>query len=115
MASKKFKPITLTFSKKNSDVHDIVSKMEESDPTFVKTDYFCEAVRFFEQYKDSMGTVNHDSIKRLIDARLEEKISELKTLLQSGEEAADTTVNPNVNSVAHLEDESIELLNEDED
>lgn len=53
MPSNKKGSITLTFSKRNGDVDKLFSDKRETDPTFVATEYICNAVRFFEKYKDS--------------------------------------------------------------
>lgn len=42
------KPVSLTFSKKNMDVADILDKVSKDGTK--KTDYICEAVRFYYEH-----------------------------------------------------------------
>lgn len=50
---------TFTFSRRNSDVKDFIEE-KKKDKNFVATDYFCEASRFYEKYR------NKDELKNLI-------------------------------------------------
>lgn len=57
--SKRPGSFTFTYSRRNSDVKALIEEKKE-DKTFVATDYFCEAVRFYEKYR------NKDELKNLI-------------------------------------------------
>ncbi|HFD2049294.1 hypothetical protein JJB67_16900 [Clostridium perfringens] len=77
---KKQKSHTLTFSRKNKDIENLIARKGE-DKSFILTDYICEAIRFFEEYKDkvnqnSNSSININSIIDLIDSRLNERLKE---------------------------------------
>lgn len=59
-----------TFSKKNEDVKTILDKKKKLDVNFVKTDYICDAVRFYEKHKNnfnSTSSLNEDDVKRIVN------------------------------------------------
>nr|DAV25129.1 MAG TPA: hypothetical protein [Caudoviricetes sp.] len=59
-----------TFSKKNEDVKDIIDNKKKSDKNFVKTDYMCDAVRFYEKYKDNFNnntSLNENDVIRIVN------------------------------------------------
>ncbi|MBC2582844.1 hypothetical protein [Clostridium sp. DJ247] len=62
--------LVLTFSRKNTDIRNILENKKNTDNTFIVTDYICEAIRFYEKYKSSGEFYNLDQIKKLIDERL---------------------------------------------
>lgn len=77
---KKQKSHTLTFSRKNKDIENLIARKGE-DKSFILTDYICEAIRFFEEYKDKVNQnsnshININSIIDLIDSRLNERLKE---------------------------------------
>lgn len=57
---------TFTFSRRNQDVRELIEYKAENDSNFVKTDYFCEAVRFYEKNKNNFGNINEEYIKNMI-------------------------------------------------
>lgn len=58
--SKRPGSFTFTYSRKNSDVMELIERKKDADKTFITTDYFCEAARFYEKYKDT------NELKKLI-------------------------------------------------
>jgi len=61
---------TLTFSRKNKIVKDLLdSKKEEG---LVVTEYICNAIKFYEHYKDSIGNVmNINMVEELVNRKME--------------------------------------------
>ncbi len=61
---------TLTFSRKNKIVKDLLdSKKEEG---LVVTEYICNAIKFYEHYKDSIGNVmNINMVEELVNKKME--------------------------------------------
>ena len=86
-ASKQGGGYTLSFSKKNQDVKEILK--QKKDKGIIVSDFICEAIRFFN---DNEGKINNTSIdikeiEKLIDMKFEEKFEEkLKTLYKSDKE-----------------------------
>lgn len=62
------KPILLTFSEKNKDVYKLINDRDKKEFK-QNTDYICNAIRFFETYKNYVGENNIDN-----DTILEQKI-----------------------------------------
>ena len=96
---------TLTFSKKNSDVKDILAnKMNVKG--FVATDYICDAIRFYESNKDrdfnSDNKINAHDIEKLI----EEKIKEVLANINSPEET--TPKHNSLEYTGNIDDDDIE-------
>lgn len=59
-----------TFSKKNEDVKNILDEKKKLDSNFVKLDYICEAVRFYEEHKDKFSSnvsINENDVKRIVN------------------------------------------------
>lgn len=79
---------TLTFSKKNKDVREILDEYKkeakETGKSFIANDYICEAIRFYEKNKNN-GCSESADITLNIEKLVEEKIKEL---MKTGEEAA---------------------------
>lgn len=72
-----YESISVSFSKKNSDVWDILTN-KKKDITFNQNDYVCEAIRFYEKNKDKINQIaNKEEIKRIVDERIEEFKQEL--------------------------------------
>lgn len=67
---------TFTFSKRNEDVRLIIAKKKSLDENFVITNYMCEAVRFYETYKDT-AVFNNQVDKNFIRATILEVLQEL--------------------------------------
>lgn len=61
---------TLTFSRKNQAIKDLLdSKKEEGT---VVTEYICNAIKFYESHKDSIdNTVNMDMVETLVNKKIE--------------------------------------------
>lgn len=72
--------LILTFSKKNIDVRKLLESKKFINEAFVVTDYICEAIRFYEKYKDSTKFNDLEVVKRLIDERLKQFIKANSTL-----------------------------------
>lgn len=66
---------TFTFSKRNFDIRQLIEHKAENEPGFVKTDYFCEAVRFYEKNKNKENSLNEDYIKNLIAIMLQNNLN----------------------------------------
>lgn len=97
---------TFTYSRRNQDVRELIDKKSE-DISFIRTEYFCEAVRFYEKYKDSLDLGNEEKIKALI-------MDTLRTMNIEGNQAETITNKINVNtSLNDLDDMDDEFLDED--
>ncbi|MGG5463531.1 hypothetical protein [Clostridium sp. B9] len=60
---------TLTFSKKNEDVRDLLADKKANEKGFIVTDYICKAIRFFEENKDKGNLIDIAQIKsEIIDS-----------------------------------------------
>ena len=57
---------TFTYSRRNLDVKELIEQKAENEDNFVRTDYFCEAVRFYEKNKNNFGNINEEYIKNMI-------------------------------------------------
>ena len=84
--------VQLTFSRRNQDVKKLLADKKDEDFDFVVTDYLCEAVRFYERYKEAppssapaQATVDVELMKKLI----EEKIREMGAVVPADEKAMD--------------------------
>ncbi|MDU4597597.1 MAG: hypothetical protein E6Y49_06510 [Clostridium sporogenes] len=66
---KEVKPILLTFSERNRDVYDLINN-RNTEEFKQNTDYICNAIRFFEQYKEQIEpnktSVNEDKIEDIV-------------------------------------------------
>ena len=51
--SKRNGSFTFTFNKYNQDVKALLEQKLKEDPYFVRTNYMCEAVRFYEAFKSN--------------------------------------------------------------
>lgn len=69
-AGKKQDAITLTFSRKNKDILKFLQNKKCTDPTFIATDFICEAIRFYNKNKDSIDSMNVDTINKIIEMKL---------------------------------------------
>lgn len=74
---------TLTFSKKNKDVREILDKYKkeakETGKSFVANDYICEAIRFYEKNKKRLSGDNADiyiDIEKLVEEKVKEIFNE---------------------------------------
>ncbi|MBO0558981.1 hypothetical protein EXQ37_03860 [Clostridium botulinum] len=63
------KSILLTFSERNRDVYDLI-KDRDTEEFKQNTDYICNAIRFYEQYKEQIETnktsINEDKIEDIV-------------------------------------------------
>lgn len=70
--------VTVSFSKKNLDVKNLIDSKKEQIEGFEHSQYVCEAIRFYEKYKDKeLGSINKDEIRKLVDERFQELKNEL--------------------------------------
>ena len=70
-AGKDRKAITLSFSKKNEDVADLLEGFKSNVKGFNQNDYVCEAIRFYNTNKDKLlGNLSKEEILKLIDDRI---------------------------------------------
>lgn len=85
MPGGKQKAITLSFSRKNEDIFNLLED-KKKDKGFNQNDYICEAIRFYEENKDKIASnLDEYRIKELID----KKIEELKKELMNGDISID--------------------------
>lgn len=81
---------TLTFSKKNEDVKEILDNKSEKKG-FIFTDYVCEAIRFYEKNKDkNIGT--NDIDMNLIESLVEAKIAKMLSKTQVEKDSANEEI-----------------------
>ncbi|HDI3019202.1 hypothetical protein HYH68_16270 [Clostridium botulinum] len=63
------KSILLTFSERNRDVYDLI-KDRDTEEFKQNTDYICNAIRFYEQYKEQIEvnktSINEDKIEDIV-------------------------------------------------
>ncbi|AUN08943.1 hypothetical protein CF081_19475 [Clostridium botulinum] len=63
------KPILLTFSERNRDVYDLIND-RDTEEFKQNTDYICNAIRFYEQYKEQVelnkSFINEDKIEDIV-------------------------------------------------
>ena len=63
---------TLTFSKKNQDVKDILANVKKENRVKI-TDYICEAIRFYEKNKNmevKSIVANYKDIDKIIEEKI---------------------------------------------
>lgn len=74
MPGGKQKAVTLSFSKKNEDIHNLLED-KKKNTAFVQNDYICDAIRFYEKNKNKINNdFDKDKIIELIDKRIKELI-----------------------------------------
>lgn len=61
----------ISFSEKNTDIYELLEDKKKIKG-FNTSDYICEAIRFYEQNKNFRQQLNLDTVKKLIDDKLEE-------------------------------------------
>lgn len=81
---------TLTFSRKNEDVKDILDKKKNKG--IIITDYLCQAVRFYEENKEKNLNNSNIDITDLIRKEME-KILNAKEVSESVEKNVDLEEN----------------------
>ncbi|WP_039237500.1 hypothetical protein [Clostridium sp. K25] len=71
--------LTVSFSKKNLDVKNLIDSKKEQIEGFEHSQYICDAIRFYEENKNKTfdSTINADEIRKLVDERFEELKKEL--------------------------------------
>lgn len=77
---------TLTFSRKNEDVKDILDKKKNKG--VIITDYLCQAVRFYEENKEKNFNNSNIDITDLVRKEME-KILNTKEASRSAEKTVD--------------------------
>lgn len=102
---------TFTYSKRNTDVRDLIEDKKKYDKNFVTTDYMCEAVRFYEKNKDKITStgLNEEDVKRIVNNLLSNN-SSITTPLQNQEledEKAITT-NLDIDNLDSVKDKDLE-------
>lgn len=99
---------TLTFSRKNQDVKDLLDSKKNDG--IVVTEYICNAIKFYESHKDSVeNTLNMDMVEDLVNKKMEL----FKKELLSNQLAIDKDeikhnledVSPNLESKLNIEDD----------
>lgn len=81
---------TLTFSRKNEDVKDILDKKKNKG--IIITDYLCQAVRFYEENKEKNLNNSNIDITDLVRKEIE-KILNAKEVSESVEKNVDLEEN----------------------
>lgn len=81
---------TLTFSRKNEDVKDILDKKKNKG--IIITDYLCQAVRFYEENKEKNLNNSNIDITDLVRKEME-KILNAKEVSESVEKNIDLEEN----------------------
>lgn len=83
---------TLTFSKKNKDVKELLGKYKkeakDTEKSFIANDYICEAIRFYEKNKSSMFNENTNitlDIEKLVEEKIKELIGKKEESITKGE------------------------------
>lgn len=62
--------VTLTFSKKNEDVKDILDKKRKEKKIKI-TDYICECIRFYENSdRHNINDISEDKIKDIVEKHM---------------------------------------------
>lgn len=77
---------TLTFSRKNEDVKDILD--EKKNKGIIITDYLCQAVRFYEENKEKNFNNSNIDITELVRKEME-NILNTKEVSRSAEKTVD--------------------------
>ncbi|MBZ9609896.1 hypothetical protein G9F73_019405 [Clostridium estertheticum] len=99
---------TLTFSRKNQVVKDLLdSKKAEG---VVVTEYICNAIKFYEQYKDSIeNTMSMNMVEDLVNKKMELLKKELLSIpLAIDKEEMNFNledVSPNLETSINIEDD----------
>lgn len=94
-------PVLLTFSKKNSDVKDILDEISLDGTK--KTDFICDAVRFYYKYKNSSKAfMNEEALEKKVEQLVHKYISK-----QEKESCPTEDTNINISSLkaSDLEDD----------
>ncbi|MCD3211837.1 hypothetical protein G8T71_10775 [Clostridium botulinum C/D] len=98
--------LTVSFSKKNLDVKNLIDNKKEQIEGFEHSKYVCDAIRFYEKYKNKeFNNINKDEIIRLVDERFEK----LKEQLLSNEVVVSLTDEKKFNDA--ILEENIESIN----
>lgn len=71
---------TLTFAKKNKDVQDHLAELKKNNITI--TDYLCDAVRFYEKYKEDNINPTVIDLSKITDL-IEKKFSIIEKQLNN--------------------------------
>lgn len=108
--------ITLTFSKKNEDVKDILDR-EKASGTVI-TNYICDAIRFYEENKNDFkaSNVTNLDIEKMIEHKIEMLLSSKNIELDKAKAEDDKCIASAEETTYDLEDdEFIDDMDLDED
>ena len=75
---------TLTFSKKNEDIRDLIIEKREKKG-FILTDYICDAIRFFEANKDEKKEITNINIEELVKQEVAKILSNIPIKVENEE------------------------------
>ena len=67
--SKRSGSFTFTFNRRNQDVKELLERKQKNDKYFIRTDYMCEAVRFYEAFRNNAlidSNLSTDSLRTLL-------------------------------------------------
>lgn len=92
---------TLTFSKKNQDVKKHLDDLKKEGKVKI-TDYLCDAVRFFEENKNTVveksNSIDYIDIDRIIEEKIKALIGNTKKSIKKD------IVEEEIDSISNLED-----------
>lgn len=95
---------TLTFSKKNEDIKELLIEKRKIKG-FVLTDYICDAIRFFEANKDEKKAINNINIEELVKQEVAKILSNIPIKVENEEVTEKTsTLEKNLDDVDIDED-----------
>lgn len=97
---------TLTFSKKNEDIRDLIIEKREKKG-FILTDYICDAIRFYEKNKNNRKEITNINIEELVR-------QEVAKILESMPLKIETKESKEERSILELE-RNLEDVDVDED
>ena len=75
---------TLTFSKKNEDIKELLIEKRKIKG-FVLTDYICDAIRFFEVNKDEKKEITNINIEELVKQEVAKILSNIPIKVENEE------------------------------
>lgn len=95
---------TLTFSKKNEDIKELLIEKRKIKG-FVLTDYICDAIRFFEANKDEKKEITNINIEELVKQEVAKILSNIPIKVENEEVTEKTsTLEKNLDDVDIDED-----------
>lgn len=75
---------TLTFSKKNEDIKELLIEKRKIKG-FVLTDYICDAIRFFEANKDEKKEITNINIEELVKQEVAKILNNIPIKVENDE------------------------------